>query len=236
MKSEAFKVLSEIEGSWWDFGRQSAISQALKKVSINKKDNVLDLGAGYGSMYSYLSNWGKVDAFEPDKKALGIAINRGYSKGYSSVDGLKELDNTYSLVGAFDVLEHVENDKELVKIVFKLLKPSGTFVVTVPAFQFLWSKHDVSHLHFRRYTMKQMVSLLESNGFELIYSRYWNVILFPLVAVMRILNISGSSGIGSRGVINNLFKFILNLEAWIVRFVPIPFGVSLVVSVRKPSN
>jgi SAM-dependent methyltransferase len=97
------------------------------------------------------------------------------------VSDLMGLAGQVPSIGSFDVIEHIENDDAFVKEIYKLLKNNGTFFVTVPAFQFLWSDEDTIGGHFRRYSMKKIVRLLEKNNFDVVYSTYlFSFLTLPL--------------------------------------------------------
>ena len=136
------------------------------------------------------------------------------------------------LVIAFDVLEHLEDDKAAVGGVFAALRPGGTFLVAVPADPRLWSAHDVAVGHVRRYTRPELVSLLSSAGFELTDVRSWNVLLRPAAALKR----RGSSGSDLEevpGWLNLALHAVVALERWLpVGSLP---GVSLLVTARRPA-
>lgn len=195
---------------------------------------MLDAGAGYGGMYSLLSEYGSVDATEPEESAALVCRKRGYQQVYKTESEIP-TDTLYNLIGAFDVIEHVDDDYTFVKNLYKHTSSEGVLVATVPAFQFLWSPHDVTHMHFRRHTKKSMTTLLERAGYEVVYVRYWNVLLFPLACCMRLLKKSGESSLHPHPWVAPALKSLLFLEAKIIRYIPIPFGLSVVIVARKKS-
>lgn len=82
---------------------------------------------------------------------------------------------------AMDVFEHIEDDFSAIRNLHSHLSEGAQIFITVPSFQFLWSSHDIHNQHFRRYSMKQLIDLLESNGFKIDNKRYWNsILIFPI--------------------------------------------------------
>src|SRR5262249_12558836 len=148
MERNAFKLLHDMENSWWYRGRAAVVRGLISKEK--NKGKVLDFGAGFGGMYPELAVRGEVYAFEPDKEAQRTARSRPYAAIYDSEK--EALDNSYDLIGLFDVLEHLPDDKYFLNKARKSLNKNGKLAITVPANPFLWSEHDVSHHHYRRYT------------------------------------------------------------------------------------
>ena len=233
MKKEAFELLHEAEDSWWYKGRSFAIRATLARAGIaGPIDSILDFGAGFGGMYSELARLGRrIDAFEPEESARAVVAQQGYTATYTTAEDA--LSRHYNLIGLFDVIEHIEDDRTFLLSLREALVPEGFLVITVPAFQFLWSEHDVAHQHFRRYTKRSLSHLLSSTGYEIVTISYWNTLLFLPAAVVRLLGRSGSSALGLSGFVDALLLGIVTLESKILRFCPLPFGVSLVVIARR---
>jgi len=233
MKKEAFELLHEAEDSWWYKGRSLAIRATLARAGIEGPlDSILDFGAGFGGMYSELARLGRrIDAFEPEESARAVVAQQGYTSTYTTAE--EALSRQYNLIGLFDVIEHIGDDKRFLLSLRKALVPEGLLVITVPAFQFLWSEHDVAHQHFRRYSKRSLSNLLTGAGYEIVAISYWDTLLFIPAAVVRLFGKSGSSALGYSGFANMLLLFIVTVESKILRFCPLPFGVSLVVVARK---
>ena len=116
--------------------------------------------------------------------------------------------------------------------IFEGLKSGGHFLITVPAFQLLWSKHDENHHHKRRYTKREIVSLLNEAGFEVQFASYFNFFLFPLALVGRML---GQTGAGKpNALLNFLFEKIFSFEKNLLKFISLPIGLSIIAVAKKP--
>jgi 2-polyprenyl-3-methyl-5-hydroxy-6-metoxy-1,4-benzoquinol methylase len=232
MQQEAFTILRQIEQTWWHYGRVEAVLSALGAASVTQTKRVLDVGAGYGGMFALLSSYGLVDATEPEDQAALVCKERGYNQVYKTESEIPS-DTSYDLIGAFDVIEHVDDDVTFVQNLYTHTSDGGLLVATVPAFQFLWGPHDVTHMHFRRHTNQSMKTLFARAGYEVVYVRYWNVLLFPIACLMRLLKQGGESSLHPHPFIAFVLKRLLSVEARIVRHVPIPFGLSVVIVGKK---
>lgn len=151
----------------------------------------------------------------------------------ADVEALPLDDGVFDLVLALDVLEHVD-DRRAAHELRRLLRPGGTVIVTVPAFQGLWSFRDEDAGHRRRYRRPELVELLESAGLVCVHASYFVFALFPLIVATRLL---GRRRRGMRDMedrvpprsINYLFTRLLTSEAaWVSRGRRLPVGSSIV--------
>jgi 2-polyprenyl-3-methyl-5-hydroxy-6-metoxy-1,4-benzoquinol methylase len=101
----------------------------------------------------------------------------------ASAEALPYDADQFDVVTAFDVIEHIEDDHQAVRELFRVTRPGGIVFVTVPAFTKLWSKHDVINHHFRRYDRGQLRQLFLQE--EIIRSGYFNFFLLPPIAAAR---------------------------------------------------
>jgi SAM-dependent methyltransferase len=233
MEQKAYEYLKQSEDSWWWKGRAYAVSRLLSKYVHSKDNNILDVGAGYGSMYPVLALYGDVLALEVYEEAANVCRMRGYREVLTHDDDLNGKGKAFDLIGAFDVIEHIENDQKFLDSLYKSLKPGGLIIATVPAYQALWSTHDVEHHHFRRYTKSSLKYVFSEAGFKVIYSSYWNFSLFPVAFALRKLGHGGDEGLNPGGVINSLISGLLWLESRCMSYVSFPWGVSVVILARR---
>jgi 2-polyprenyl-3-methyl-5-hydroxy-6-metoxy-1,4-benzoquinol methylase len=225
MERPAFELLRTIERSWWYQGRRYVVSRLLGRAPGQCR--VLDWGAGFGGMYKTLAPYGTVVAYEPDKEAREIAKTQGYRVVHEDLE--KAFTEKPDLIGLFDVLEHVEDDTALLTRLHTMLSSNGRLVITVPAFQFLWSAHDKAHHHYRRYSKASLITVLTEAGYRIEKIEYWNKLLFPIVALLRLVNIGGSEGLAPPPPLNVLLYALIRFE----RFLPLPFGLSIAVIALK---
>ena len=227
MERKAFELLGAMEKSWWYRGRARVVEAVLEYYEAGlPQGSVLDYGAGAGGMIGTLKKFGTVFGSEPDEIARSEAVPRGYKEVYAS--DADALQRKYQLAVFCDVLEHLKDDRATLERVRESLTPHGVVVMTVPAFQWMWSVHDVNHHHFRRYNRRQVIKLLESAGFRVRYASYWNMSLFPLAGLMRLVGKTGEGSLGLPKFINDILLAVINLEAYLMQFVPLPFGTGIV--------
>jgi SAM-dependent methyltransferase len=176
---------------------------------------------------------------EMSEEAVEHNRKRGREVILGSIESMPFADNSFDLTLALDVIEHVPDDLQTLRELFRTLRPGGLLLVTVPALRMLWSTHDVSHGHYRRYTSGELRSRFETAGFEVVTVTYFNTILFPLILVFRWLRrlrpkSTTSDLIEVPRPLNTLLARIFSLEKLFVGRVKLPFGVSALCLARKP--
>lgn len=202
-----------------------------------KDSKVLDIGCSSGIFLKDLEALGftpqNLFGVDISDKAIANCKANGINNAFVMDAQNITLNEKFDIVIASDCLEHLENDKKALKNWNDLLKIGGTMYVFVPAFQSLWSYHDVVNMHFRRYTKSELKSKLLVENLEILKSSYWNFFLFLPVYIFRTItsglqkNKTGESDI----TIGNNFvnKALLNLiifENKLLKVVNFPFGVS----------
>lgn len=241
MDQAFYKEYFHIERThWWFRSRALIIADMITKViALPKNSSILNVGAATGQSSLLLAQFGTVKSLEYDatccqitKETLGIDIVQG------SILDLPYPDDSFDLVCCFDVIEHVEDHYESAQELKRVCKPGGYIIITVPAFNFLWSEHDDINQHYRRYTRPALEPLFK-DGLKQIFVSYFNCLLFLPIAAFRIisrlfpkrksLSRSGSDNSISSGYWSNLIFFpILRSEKYFLGSrISFPFGVSL---------
>jgi len=173
---------------WWYRARREVIAALIRRCALPPTNaEILEIGCGTGHNLAMLSQFGEVSAIEVDPEAREVAEKR-LGKAVLSAP-LPELNGVpkrhFDLVGAFDVIEHIENDRSAIDAIAACLKPGAKFVATVPAHQWMWSAHDVVNHHHRRYSLKRFRSLIDQSPLKLERSGYFNSLLFPVAVAER---------------------------------------------------
>ena len=190
MERVVYEQMAELDQRhWWYVARREVIAALIRrKVRPPANAKVLEIGCGTGHNLTMLSAFGHVDALELDDEARAIAERRlGRSVMSAPLPDLVGVPQKhYDLIGAFDVVEHIDDDEATLASIAARLKPGGRLVVTVPAHQWMWSAHDVVNHHKRRYSKRALRKLFERSPLRLETIGYFNSLLFPLAVAERL--------------------------------------------------
>ena len=172
----------DISTHWYYVSKGRALRALL---GARRFEEILDVGAGSGVFSRLLLEADvcrKATCVDPAYADERLKRHNGHSISFRrSVEC-----PTQDLILLMDVLEHVENDTELLRSYTQHLPANGLAVISVPAFQWLWSGHDVFLEHHRRYALAQLEAVVERAGLRVVHSRYFFGALFPLAAGIRI--------------------------------------------------
>ena len=183
-------ILGESAGSHWYYASKArALLQFLKGLRVK---TVLDVGAGSGVFARKLLDAGVCEravCVDPAYAAERTERHNGHEIRFlRAAPGASGAPGTLAeLVLMMDVLEHVDDDVGLLRRTTRSLRPQDRVAITVPAFQFLWSGHDVFLEHRRRYTRRQLEAVVREAGLEPLRSGYFFGLLFPVAAFQRLL-------------------------------------------------
>lgn len=242
MERRVYARMGEVEDRhWWFVARRRILASVLERSALLPKPaRVLEAGCGTGGNLGMLSRFGPVSAFEPDEQARGNAARH---KRYDISDGalpdrVPFAGERFDLVAVLDVLEHLDDDEGALRALAERVEPGGLILVSVPAFAFLWSRHDVAHHHKRRYTRASLLAVTRAGGFEPVSVSYFNTLLFPLIVVRRtlgtFLGLAGDDDALPPLWLNRLLGAVFAFERRLVGRWRLPFGVSLLMLARKP--
>ena len=219
---------------WWYVARREVIAALIRRnVRPPANASVLEIGCGTGHNLAMLAEFGHVDALELDDEARAVAEKRLGRKVMSAP--LPELSGVpqkhYDLIGAFDVVEHIEDDAAALSSIAQRLKPGGKLVVTVPAHQWMWSAHDVVNHHKRRYSKRALRELFERSPLRLDALGYFNSLLFPVAVAERLSSkLRGKDEADLTmppAPLNTALEKVFAAERHLVGRLPLPPGLSL---------
>jgi len=225
---------------WWFSGRRAVVREVLlRRLPRRSGLRILDVGCGTGGMLQMLRELGSVSGIDTSEVALSrararlgpvVPLRRGQLP-----DGLPPGER-FDLVTAFDVVEHIPDAPAALAAIRGALLEGGALVCTVPAYQLLWSRHDELNHHCRRYTAPLLRRHLEEGGFRMAWHSYFNTLLFPPIAAVRLARKLVPERGGEAGsdleetprALNRLLTALFSAERLVVPRISLPFGVSLV--------
>ncbi len=235
MERIVYEQMAELDQRhWWYRARREVLAALIRReVQPPANARVLEIGCGTGHNLAMLGEFGSVDALELDDEARAVAEQRlGKSVMRAPLPELAGVpERHYDLIGAFDVIEHIDDDQAALASIAGRLKPGGKLVVTVPAHQWMWSAHDVVNHHKRRYSKRALRALVQGSSLKLERSGYFNSLLFPLAVAERL-----SSKLRGKDdadlslpprLLNAALERVFALERHLVARLPLPPGLSL---------
>ncbi|MDJ0849848.1 MAG: class I SAM-dependent methyltransferase [Myxococcota bacterium] len=227
---------------WWFRGRREILRATLAGLRLGPR-RVLDLGCGVGANLALLGGLypsARIVGIDLEPSALRFCrLGSGASLCQSDAARLPFASGSFDLVAALDALEHMRDDEATLRELHRVCAPGGSLLLTVPAFPALWGNVDEQGHHHRRYRRAELTRRVEGAGFSLRLVRFFNFLLFPPIAAVRLLSRAlprlGQAAAGASrsdfdvvrsGPLNELLARLFALEAPLLRLGP-PFGVSL---------
>ena len=235
-------MLDVDERHWWYRGRRRIIGAELHRLPLPAPARILDAGCGSGRTLEDLVAYGEVSGIEISPEAAEVA--RGRDCGEVFVGRLEQLPweaDTFDLITCLDVLEHVPDDRMALTELRRVCRPGGWLVMTVPAYQALWSYHDEANRHYRRYERATLRTAIADTGWRLERLTFFNTLLFPPAVAVRLAQRRRRNGgpdfdlhPGPRWL-NRAREAPLRVEAkWLARGRTLPAGLSLLAVTQKP--
>lgn len=224
MESQIKDIYKNYKNFWWFEARHDLLS----KIFANTSQLVLEIGCASGDNSKCFSNYYGID-ISPDSIYLGDS----QKLLIATANQLPFASNSFDIIILPDILEHLPVEYPCLSEVNRILKPNGTLLILVPAFQFLWNSHDVLNNHKRRYTNSSLSSLLFD--FKIIKKSYWNFFLFLPIVLSKLFNQKNHTGIMETPLlINSLLLNILKLENYLILHnISLPIGISLLYICKK---
>jgi SAM-dependent methyltransferase len=231
---------------WWFVGRRriflSMLDRYLPPRAGGQPRRVLDVGCGTGTMLQYLASYGKAQGIDADQEAVRFCRRRGVHqvRQVSSIP-LPFPAAAFDLITMLDVLEHIDDDRGMLRELHRVLSPAGMLLLSVPAYRFLWGPQDEISGHKRRYTAPEVRERLTGAGFSIRRLTYFNTFLFPAIAGIRVLrpyrpgspNLKSDFTMTRPGPANTILAGIFAAEAPLLARLDLPFGVSILALARR---
>jgi len=156
---------------WWYRGRRTVLDGVIDGLGLPPGARILDAGCGSG------------------RNMVELARARGVGEVIAgSVLELPFADASFDLIVSLDVIEHLEDDLAALREFRRTIAPGGALLITVPAYQWLWSGHDEINYHHRRYTRRTLQRVAERAGWRQARTTYFNSLLLPVAILLRVLD------------------------------------------------
>lgn len=244
MRYNELQQMYELETTyWWFVARRRLVRSLIRQYVTETSPKTLDVGCGTGGTMAVLGDVGRMWGCDISPDALHFC-RRQDLRGLvcCAAQGLSFCDESFDVVLSCDVLEHVAEDGQAMLEMYRILRPGGIGIITVPALQRLWSSHDEVLHHLRRYHKKTLREQLAEAGFRIVKLTYAVTSLLPVIVTYRLWQKvlgRGAPGIGIvvvRPLLNRFLIGLLGIESWVLRWVGLPWGCSLVAVVTKPGG
>jgi 2-polyprenyl-3-methyl-5-hydroxy-6-metoxy-1,4-benzoquinol methylase len=196
----------------------------LDLIPNDKESSILDFGCGSGNFLSTLHQEGYKNL-----EGVDVSIDQESKShpNYKITSNIKP--KKYDIILMMDVLEHIKDDVSCLRLMKKHLKPNGILILSVPAYNFLWSEHDVLNMHYRRYNRKSLKEVISAAEFKTTYISNWNMTLFPFIALSRLLRKNSRSELKLTNRFSSyILRLILNFDSMLFKIVTLPFGLSII--------
>lgn len=242
MEKELYAEMAELEETHWWFRARHAVILDIMRRYCPRAGTLLDIGLGTGLNASAFSRAGyRVTGVEPSPEAVAFAQAKAPDIAVieSAFPSPAIPRESFDIVTLLDVLEHFSDDGEALRAVARALRPGGMVVITVPAFAFLWTKHDETAHHFRRYRRGELMRKLRESGLTPEFVSYYNFFLFPPIAGLRLIfrlfgkRSEESDFSRTPKVLNGLLRRLFASERYLLRMGRLPWGVSLIAVATK---
>jgi SAM-dependent methyltransferase len=247
METAEYAAMAEVEHTyWWHVGRQEIVRREIHRQFRETSGplRLLNVGCGTGGDVAMLESFGTVDNVDIAEEALAFMRARGHERVHrADATRLPFPDGQFDAVVALDVLEHIPQDGTALAEWRRVLKPGGRIVLTVPAYQWLWSEHDVALHHQRRYTRRPLHDLARAADLRIGKLTHAIVISLPLIVGYRLLNglrgrskDAGATYVPVPRAVNRLLVNLLTVEAALHRHLRFPAGTSLLAVLIRPDD
>ncbi len=225
---------SVVDPDYWWFAARASLLRAGLSPWLGHPERVLDVGSADGPSAAWTRGTHQHVSIDLDPR--GLVPGAGV---VASALSLPFGDGCFDVVAAFDVIEHCEPESVAVAELARVLAPGGRLLVSVPAYQWAWSDHDVRAGHHRRYTRPRIASALEVGGLRVERSTYAFAAVFPMFAAERMVRRLRRSSSSARlphvsPVVDRTLRALSRAESRVLRRVDLPFGSSVLVAAVKP--
>ena len=240
-----FAELARLEArNFWFQGRNRLIAWALRRYFAHAQ-SLLEIGCGTGFVMAGIAGaipGISIAASEAHVSGLRFAAQRVHGARLMQMDARAiPFTAEFDVVAAFDVIEHIEDDRVVLREMHRAVRPGGGILLTVPQHPWLWSEFDVRARHVRRYTARELRAKVLAAGFEIVRLTSFVSLLLPLMVLSRLArrapgaDYDALAELRMAGWLNAILGAILACERGLIRAgLGFPAGGSLLLVARRP--
>lgn len=243
MQAHHYPIIYEVEENhWWYVGRRRIIQTFVERICSalqTSNPRILDVGCGTGANLKMLGLYGEAEGVDISEQAVDFCRRRGLANvKQGAIEKLPYENESFDLVTALDVLEHLDDDAGGLREMHRVLRTDGTLLLFVPAFMFLWGVQDDVSNHRRRYRLPALRRLLEDAGFKVEKASYANITFFmPVLLVRTLMRWFGLRAATEYEInvkqLNGPLSSLFAAERLVLTRGQFPFGVSALVVARR---
>jgi ubiquinone/menaquinone biosynthesis C-methylase UbiE len=237
--AEYFDVMASFaRRHWWYTSRRALAGDTLTRLG-GVTGVAVDVGCGTGEMLETLAGLRTaptlVAGTDLSPHAVRFASGAASRTPILAADSehLPLADGQVNFLTSMDVVEHLDDDLVALKEYARVVAPGGTVLLTVPAYQWMWSEHDVRACHRRRYTAARLARTAEAAGITVLRTTYYHSFLLPAAVILRksplrrLVRVTDEQTSYLHPAVNRIFALIARCEGWVASHVRIPFGLSI---------
>ena len=244
MREEAYDTFYKLDLThWFPCGRRRILQSLVARLTPTPA-KIADIGCGTGANFNMLAGFAPVVGVDFSPQAITYCRMRGLTRTLvASLPQLPFGNGAFDLVCAFDVIEHIEDDAGAVRELLRICRPGGTLLLTVPAYNWLWSQHDEANQHKRRYNRAMLRQLLAPQPADIVKLSHFNIVMaLPIILVRFIGKIKDKlfpptdaklNFVKTPDLLNYLLLRIFSTERHLLRHINLPVGISVMCLARK---
>lgn len=224
---------------WWHQSKFNLITSTITSLNLKPSATILDVGCGTGQILIALKNYTNIYGIDYQKKAVAICRSKGLKNvSVGNAQKTKYPSNFFDCLIVLDVLEHV-NEEQALSEFYRILKPKGFLIITVPAYQWMWSKWDEILMHQKRYTKVSLAQALKTHHFKITKLTYlYSFILLPTFVIRKVKSkfmkkYTSDLSLSSNKYTNSLLLKLSKHERNLTNYVSLPFGLSVYCVAKK---
>lgn len=242
MERAVYAVEAEVEEThWWFTQRRRLFGRLIRALDLPSDARILDIGTSTGTNLRMLRDLGftSYEGLDRSDEAVRWCAEKGYGKvTVGDVCSLPFPDQTFDLILATDIIEHVDDDVAALREIHRALKPVGHVLITVPAFRVLWGLQDEVSQHKRRYRAHELQERIDAVGLRACKRFYFNYLLFvPILCARSIIRGLGirmqSENQVNSTVLNRILEYVFRFDVWTAPHLRPPFGVSYLALAKR---